>query len=154
MEWDHWRIEPHVITPQIYKNTRAEPFATLWREAHDALSRCRKLVVIGYSLPPTDFGAVRLLVEAFATSRIDELVVINPDPSVAERLARLIRPSDVTRLDNLHTYYGVPEISAWTQMTQEQEAQQAKQPKQPLIPAGQAVPKWSDLWSAAATPLP
>lgn len=147
--WDRWRIEPVVITPQVYKNFHRDPFPQLWREARTTLEACRRLIVIGYSLPPTDFPAARLMLEAFADTRIDELIVINPDETVAPRLERLVRPKSTRSVDFLHTFYGVPEVDEWGLMSQARQAELPKQPKRPLLAPGKPLRPWSDYWADA-----
>ena len=74
--------EREIITPVLYKQGLLETktFETLWQLASVALAQCRRLVVIGYSFPPTDFATKRLFLEAFANRpALDELVVIDPD---------------------------------------------------------------------------
>lgn len=89
-------IEPLIVTPVLYKRVDASPVIQgVWRRARDELRSCRRLVIAGYSFPPTDFHTRRLLLETFCDISLDELVVVNPDASVmqvAKRLCNFKKP--------------------------------------------------------------
>lgn len=78
-----WLLRPKIITPVLYKDTfyARHPFPNLWEDALIALKQCKRLVVIGYSFPPTDFSTKMLFLEAFSKNSLDELVVVSPDSS-------------------------------------------------------------------------
>jgi len=85
-----------MITPTIHKDNliHSDPvyeriFDPLWKKAREALSSCRKLVVIGYSFPPTDFQTKRLLLESFSDHCPEQLILVNPDTSVCQRIKEL-----------------------------------------------------------------
>jgi hypothetical protein len=85
-----WIFEPVIVTPMLYKNLGGDGLVgQSWRRARWELSECRRLVVGGYSFPPSDFAVRKLFLEAFVEGPPDELVVINPDPSAAETAASL-----------------------------------------------------------------
>lgn len=81
-----------IITLVLNKDAfyQRAPFPILWRQAREALARSRRLVVIGYSLPPTDFAFRRLLHEAFEDDSLEELVIVNPDSGVVTRVKNLV----------------------------------------------------------------
>lgn len=89
-------LAPIIITPTIYKDNLiyGHPvyeriFDPLWKMARNTLSNCRKLVVIGYSFPPTDFPTKRLLLESFSDHSLEELIVVNPDTSVCRTIKEI-----------------------------------------------------------------
>lgn len=91
-----WYIDPVIITPVVYKNKFFEegpdnpgPFTHIWSMARDALSRCERLVTIGYSFSPADFSTRQLLLESFSGHELKELVVANPNPEVARTVRNL-----------------------------------------------------------------
>jgi hypothetical protein len=90
---DHngWLINPLIITPVLYKERLYDHpvFSDIWKKAYDELSKCRRLVVIGYSFAPTDFNIKKLLLEAFCENTLEELVVVNPDTSVVQIIKEL-----------------------------------------------------------------
>jgi hypothetical protein len=87
---DGWVLEPIVVTPVLYKELVDEVLVgESWRRAREELSECRRLVVGGYSFPPSDFAMSKLFLEAFVDGPPEELVSINPDPRVAGRAAEL-----------------------------------------------------------------
>jgi len=86
-----WLIDPLIITPVLYKEQfyQHPVFSDIWKRAHDELSTCRRLVVIGYSFAPTDFNIKKLFLEAFCENTLEELVVVNPDTSVVRTVKEL-----------------------------------------------------------------
>jgi hypothetical protein len=103
-----WRMRPVIIAPNLYKDYRSEPWPTLWQSALDSLLDCNKLIVIGYSFPPTDFRTRRLLREAFSEHAPRELIVVNPDETVTKTVRNLTHYEgpDNTYKD-LQSFYGV-----------------------------------------------
>jgi hypothetical protein len=81
---DGWLLEPIIITPVLYKDEYYDekPFKEIWEKAKEVLSKCKKLVIIGYSFSPTDFPTKQLLIESFMGNDLEELIVINPDYNV------------------------------------------------------------------------
>ena len=83
-------IEPMIITPTLYKNyTENELISSVWKQAKSSLIKCNRLIVGGYSFPPTDFAVRRLFLEAFESHSPDEIIVINPDTSVVKTIKDL-----------------------------------------------------------------
>jgi|WetSurMetagenome_2_1015567.scaffolds.fasta_scaffold98267_3 hypothetical protein len=76
-----WIMDPIMITPILYKDRfyNEDLFLDLWEQAKVYLSQCKKLVIIGYSFPSTDFNTKRLFLESFANNKLEELIVVNPD---------------------------------------------------------------------------
>jgi hypothetical protein len=83
-EVDGWLLEPVIVTPVLQKDLSSELFSNIWYKARDELKSCRRLVIGGYSFPPSDFHTRRLFREAFEQHSLEELIVINPDSSVVE----------------------------------------------------------------------
>lgn len=106
-----WYISPLIVAPTLYKpDYFRDPIysrilAPIWQQASDALISCDKLVVIGYSFPPTDFQTKKLFLESFSESSVNELIVVNPNTSVVQRVKELChfhRPISVCQnLDEL-----------------------------------------------------
>jgi len=80
-----WILDPLIITPVLYKDQyyQNQPFPYIWRQAYNELSACKRLVIIGYSFPPTDFSVRKLLLESFCENTLKELVIVNPDETIA-----------------------------------------------------------------------
>ena len=96
-----------LVTPVLYKQEllQTSMFPTLWQRALSELSGCRRLVIVGYSFPPTDFGTKRLFLEAFADRPpLEELIIVNPDPAL-HLIRRLIHhDGPIISLNNLEAY--------------------------------------------------
>jgi hypothetical protein len=84
-------IVPPTLRKQSFGDSETEPLRDVWRLAYQSLSNAERVVVIGYSLPPTDFHAEWLLrtsVQKNKNEKID-LVVVNPNGRVVQRLASM-----------------------------------------------------------------
>jgi len=85
---DHngWFIAPLTITPVLYKDEYYDekPFKQIWKVAKMALSKCKKLVIVGYSFSPTDFSTKHLLIESLMDNDLEELVVVNPNHNLVK----------------------------------------------------------------------
>lgn len=101
-----WYIDPLIITPTLHKEEILHDpvynriFDPIWKKAKSVLSKCAKLVVIGYSFPSTDFLTRKLLLETFSEHAIERLAVVNPDPSVVQKVKDLChfeRPATVCK---------------------------------------------------------
>ena len=75
-----------IIPPEWHKNYREGTFAVLWRKAAEAIHQAKHLVVIGYSLPPTDLHASALFHTSIKKRSLRSLVVVNPDRSARHRV--------------------------------------------------------------------
>jgi len=107
---DSWILRPMIVTPVLYKDLVGKGVVgQSWRRARKELSTCRRLVVAGYSFPPTDFATRRLFLEAFADSPPKELVSVNPSRSVAGEAAFLchFRNKPLVR-ENLEEFFEHP----------------------------------------------
>lgn len=82
-------IEPLIIPPVLYKDYGQEFISDLWIKAKNILSNCNTLVIIGYSLPSTDFGIKKLLLEAFTVNKLEKLIIVNPNTTVINTLKEL-----------------------------------------------------------------
>lgn len=79
---------PLVVAPVLNKPLLDLPILpALWKMAGDELRSCSRLVIVGYSFPPTDFHVRQLFREAFADQTPTEVLVVNPDT----------RPVDIAR---------------------------------------------------------
>jgi hypothetical protein len=87
---------PILVTPILHKAHNDTPFfRAIWEEARRHLRTCKRLVIGGYSFPPTDFHTRRLLRECFWDHSPDELCIINPDRAtddIAKELCNYRRP--------------------------------------------------------------
>jgi len=87
-------VEPIRITLVLYKLFYDEQyiykkvFNPLWCKAKSSLSKCKSLIIIGYSFAATDFNIRRLFLEAF-DNILNELIIVNPDPKATEETKRM-----------------------------------------------------------------
>lgn len=61
--------EPLMIPPTLLKNYRHPVIKAVWKEARRVLRQADEVIVVGYSLPVTDFKAKWLFMEASASRR-------------------------------------------------------------------------------------
>lgn len=88
---DGYLLDPLIITPILNKDEyyQRKPFDHLWKIAKDELSKCRRLIIIGYSFAPTDFSSKQLFLEAFSDHEVEELIIVNPNTSVVDIITDL-----------------------------------------------------------------
>jgi NAD-dependent SIR2 family protein deacetylase len=60
--------EPIIIPPTLLKRYESRVIESIWRKAHAALKDASEIMIIGYSLPPTDFKAKWLFMESRANA--------------------------------------------------------------------------------------
>lgn len=83
-------MSPLIITPVLYKELMKNVLIfDIWKQAKNSLTNCNRLVIGGYSFPPTDFYTKRLFYEAFKNHSPEEIIVINPDTSVVRTIKEL-----------------------------------------------------------------
>ena len=87
-----------IIPPVTEKTTyfKNETVGRLWRDAAEALSGARRVVVIGYSLPECDFGMRAFLGTVIQKSGV-EVLVVDIDAHTPERYRQLLRSSNINR---------------------------------------------------------
>jgi hypothetical protein len=84
--------EPYVVTMARGKSGELGPLLDIWREAYEALSRAKRLEIVGYSLPDDDIEIRTLLRAAVRRgSGPKKIVVRNPAPDVHVRVRRFLR---------------------------------------------------------------
>ena len=97
-EWNYsgtevvFRRKLLIVPPVLYKNIYDRPFLRkIWQRARQELEECERLIIGGYSFPPTDFHTQKLFLEAFTEHTPKEIIVINPDqnPLIAQRIKEL-----------------------------------------------------------------
>jgi hypothetical protein len=81
-------IVPPTLRKQLFGVSDNEPLRDVWTLADQSLSQAERIIVIGYSLPPTDFHAEWLMRASVQKNKHDkiDLIVVNPDGNVAKRL--------------------------------------------------------------------
>ena len=80
-----------IIPPVTEKTTyfRNETVGQLWGDAAEAIRGTGRIVVIGYSLPPSDFGMRAFLSTVVGDSAV-EVFVVDPDAEIADRYRQLL----------------------------------------------------------------
>lgn len=81
-----------IIPPTWDKTVLGEwPWKPVWEQASKALQLTRCLIVIGYSVPPTDLTSQALIRSSLSGGDLRLLVVANPDPRARARVIDLAR---------------------------------------------------------------
>lgn len=106
-------LNPVIITPVLYKDYQQYSFIkTLWDRAALELSDCKRLIIGGYSFPPTDFHTKRLFLEAFADRSPEEIIIINLVEDTIETVKRLCNfKQPVKHCRNLDEFCKLDEFS-------------------------------------------
>ena len=103
-------IDPIIITPILYKEKLfndplySRILTPLWKKAKVALSNCKRLIVIGYSFPPTDFMTRKMFLEAFSDTKLEELTIVNPSENAIDKVKDLCHFKDPVTFKNLEDY--------------------------------------------------
>jgi hypothetical protein len=87
---NYYHLNVNIIPPSLRKELSPQ-FMGLWRQAKDSIIAAERIVVIGYSLPPTDFAAEWLFRTAARLNQESNVRVeiANPDEQVWKRFADL-----------------------------------------------------------------
>lgn len=80
-----------ILPPESQKAYDKGIFRELWRAAGVALHRARHVIVIGYSLPPTDLHSTALLRTSVKRRALRSLVIVNPDPLARHRIRSVLQ---------------------------------------------------------------
>ncbi|MBE7439176.1 MAG: SIR2 family protein [Spirochaetales bacterium] len=75
-----------IIPPEWNKKYNEEPFSVLWKKAAAALKSTKQLILIGYSMPPTDLHSGALFRTSIGKEALKSLVVVNPDQNARKRI--------------------------------------------------------------------
>ncbi|MBM7855887.1 hypothetical protein JOC37_002309 [Desulfohalotomaculum tongense] len=96
---------PIIIPPTMMKNYDSMPFTQkLWRLARTALANAHHIIIIGYSLPPTDFRTKWLFRKAMHESTVPKKVTL-VNHATGEKLQKLIQQySSLMRTDDVNSY--------------------------------------------------
>ena len=111
LPWDRNQLflSPILITPVLYKhfssdNIARRIFEPQWNKSKELLSNCKRLVIVGYSFPATDFYSKKLLLESTSKNNIEELIIVNPDSKVVEYTKNIISGKKIQIFKNLKCY--------------------------------------------------
>jgi hypothetical protein len=87
-----WYTWPVIVPPVYNKQALIQRFLPdVWKDARTELSRCDRALFFGYALPTADIEAEKLFQRSLAANeQLSAVHVVNPDPSTAERYARLL----------------------------------------------------------------
>lgn len=80
-----------ILPPESNKAYDSSIFSALWKAAARAINRARQIVVVGYSLPPTDLHSTALLRTSVRTGALRSLVVVNPDRQARHRIRAILQ---------------------------------------------------------------
>jgi hypothetical protein len=82
----------NVIPPTWDKTVLGRwPWKPVWEESSRYLQRVRCLIVVGYSVPPTDLMSQALIKSSLSRAELRLLVVVNPDADARGRVIDLAR---------------------------------------------------------------
>lgn len=96
-----------IFLPFWDKRIEQQPWLDLWTSAYNRLKEARRLIVWGYSLPPTDVKAQSLFTLALAKRAID-LCVIDPSWNTRERWRQLLPRAHYWEYDSVKDFLQEP----------------------------------------------
>jgi hypothetical protein len=80
-----------ILPPESNKAYDSSIFSALWKAAAHAINRAKHIVVVGYSLPPTDLHSTALFRTSVRTEALRSLVVVNPDRPARQRIRSVLQ---------------------------------------------------------------
>jgi hypothetical protein len=85
------KLPPRLVcAPAIHTGSdllRSRSLKQVWRDAHTAITRARRIVIVGYSFPPTDTHVLPMLRHALQANPGASLEIVDPNPEpILERL--------------------------------------------------------------------
>lgn len=103
-----------IIPPEANKQFDHGVFRNLWKQAGIAIHRSNTVVLIGYSLPPTDLHSTALLRTSVRHEGLSSLVVVNPDKEARRRTRDILRRgihnhTRVLSFDTLEEFVSAPD---------------------------------------------
>jgi hypothetical protein len=100
-----------IIPPEWYKAYDRGVFSTLWAKASAAIHKAEHVVIIGYSLPPTDLHSTALFRTSIKNKSLKSLVVVNPSHETRRR-TRSVLQRGVTDNTRVLSFEYFPEFLA------------------------------------------
>lgn len=98
-------MERILIPPLLAKDYGEPAINYLWFEAVRALSEANEIIIIGYSLPPTDFASETLMLSGLGRKRKKvPLTLVNPDPSIKGRFAEIFSEENIKSFETLDAF--------------------------------------------------
>jgi NAD-dependent SIR2 family protein deacetylase len=91
--------EPVIVPPTWNKGGfSSTSMKTVWARAAEHLAEAEYIVIIGYSVPPTDhFFHYLYALGTMSETRVKKILVYNPDESIEDRYRRLLGPTVISR---------------------------------------------------------
>jgi len=91
-------ISPLLVPPTSSKASYHKPLAAAWERAAKELLEAESIVVIGYSMPPTDvFFRHFLALSTMSDAVIDRVIVVDPRNDGAENFKEMFGPAVIAR---------------------------------------------------------
>jgi hypothetical protein len=100
-----------IIPPEWHKEFDKGAFGTLWSRASIALNRAEHIILLGYSLPPTDLHSTALFRTSVKKGALKSLVIVNPDQD-ARRRSRSVFQRAMTEKTKVLSFDYFPEFLA------------------------------------------
>lgn len=75
-----------IIPPESHKDYDKGAFGPLWKHAAEQIAKARCIVIIGYSMPPTDLHSSSLFRASVGAGTLSSLVIVNPDREARKRI--------------------------------------------------------------------
>ncbi|PID80076.1 hypothetical protein CSB20_08330 [bacterium DOLZORAL124_64_63] len=86
-------VSPLIIPPIPNKPiTKTSIFRFLWTKAYEYLHEAKKIVIVGYSCPPTD-ALARTMFTHFKNKKIEEFYVVDPNAEALKNYREMVDPT-------------------------------------------------------------
>ena len=107
---------PVIVPPGLFKNEYQGSISRVWQQAAKEMEEAEEIIVIGYSLPETDFFFRNLFaLGTVGREFIRRFCVVNPDRGVEQRFRSLLGPGTRERFKFLPKKFGeaIGEMREW-----------------------------------------
>jgi len=104
---EHVEPDPFIVPPTWNKTMHRSQLENVWQAAANELAQAEEVIVIGYSLPETDyFFRYLLAVGTAGRTLIDKFWVYDPDPAVGDRFGRMLGAATRPRFRHKRITFG------------------------------------------------
>jgi len=85
------KLQFSIIPPEWMKQFDSPAFSRIWSQASNSIHQARHIVLVGYSLPPTDLHSTALFRTSVRRNHLRSLVLVNPDRETRRRTRSVLQ---------------------------------------------------------------
>jgi hypothetical protein len=105
------KLKFSIIPPEWLKQFDSPAFSRIWSQASNSIHQTRHIILVGYSLPPTDLHSTALFRTSVRRNHLRSVVVVNPDRETRKR-TRAVLQRGLTENTVVLSFDSLPELLA------------------------------------------